>query len=149
MLAQRALDGNAEPAAPRVAQSSCDLRESTPLLNQLDEVVILAPLDIGSTVLVNTHHAVVASGHHRTEEAMRDVIVSFTSPPDVARQHVAKHGADLVVVCTVLPESLNLAHRGGPESFMAQLLEGNHPDWLEPVDIGGPEEFKVWRVIRD
>ena len=149
ILAQRALALEQDGAAPRVAQSRCELRKNTPLMNQLEPATIFAPLDIGPSLLINTHHRVVASGHHRAEQAMHDVISGFTGSATDARSYVDKYDADLVVACVDLIEAKSLSLGGEPDGLMTQLIEGNEPDWLEPVDIGGPEELKVWRVIRD
>ena len=149
ILAQRALAPKQELATPRVAQSRCELRENTPLLNQLEPKTIFAPLDIGPSLLINTHHSVVASGHHRAEQAMHDVITSFTGKAADARSNVDRYDADLVVACIDLIEAKSLSIGGGPDGLMTQLIAGKDPDWLEPVDIGGPEELKVWRVVRD
>lgn len=149
ILAQRLSAPVAETNAPRVAMSRCALRENTPLLNQLEPTTIFAPLDIGPSLLINTHHIVVASGHHRAEQAMHDVISGFTSEPELARVYIDKYGADLVVACVDLSEAKSLMIGGGKDGLMTRLSEGNHPDWLEPVEIGGPDELKVWRVIRD
>ena len=80
---------------------------------------------------------------------MHDVISGFTGNAAAGRSYVDKYDADLVVVCIDLIEAKSLSMGGGPDGLMTQLIEGNEPNWLEPVDIGGPEELKVWRVIRD
>ena len=149
MLAIQLVQGDAKPTAPRVAQSSCIVGGGVPLLNALEPTTLYSPLDIGPAILLETHHSVVASSHHRAEQAMHDLIDGFTSDEASARRYIDQYQAGLVVVCMDLLEPKNFVLGGGEHSFMAQLTDGDLPDWLEPVDIGGPEELKVWRVIRD
>ncbi len=128
-------------------ESKCELREHAPVLNRLEPSILFAPLDIGPALLLKTHHSVVASGHHRANEAMRDVLVAFTSEPEVARPMIAQKQADYVVVCVDLIEASNLALAGGPQSLIYKLVEDDAPDWLERVDIGGPDELRAWKFI--
>lgn len=131
-----------------LAKSSCELRRNAKLLDRLPRSTLFAPLDIGPVLLLKTRHSVVASGHHRAEQAMHDVIYSFISPPDVARRYMDQYGADYVVACTDLIEAQNLELGGGENALMSRLIAGQAPEWLEPVAIGGPEQFKVWRIKR-
>ena len=128
-------------------ESACDLGRSTTGLAALPKSTIFAPLDVGPFILLNTPHSVVASGHHRANFAMRDVLAGLMSPPDEARRLVARHKADFVVICTDIAEPHTLANAGGEQSLAAMLLAGDPPDWLEPVDLDGPEALKVWRVL--
>lgn len=128
-----------------VEESHCDLRESVPLLDKLPAGTIYAPLDIGPAILVKSKHAVVATGHHRAEAAMRDVIAGFTSSSEDARALAASYGSDYVALCADLYEP-RLFYEAAPKGFAAQLMRGEIPDWLEPVDIGAPRQFRVWRI---
>jgi hypothetical protein len=128
-----------------VRESRCELRRTAPLLDRFAPVTIFAPLDIGPSLIERSHHAVVATGHHRGQAAMHDVIAAFMSDEAEARGTITAHGADLVVVCADLVEAAIYA-TDAPQGLMADLLAGDAPDWLEPVDIGAPRAFKVWRV---
>lgn len=46
-------------------------------------------------------------------------------------------------------EQRNFSRRGGEDSLASRLIADDPPQWLERVDLGGPDEFRVWRVIRD
>lgn len=138
-----------EAQSVTVKLSKCELRESAKLLNRFEPATLFAPLDIGPALLLHTHHGVVASGHHRAEQAMRDVIDAYTDPPERARITIDRYEADYLVVCMDLAEPRMFKAGGGPDGLMSQLSAGNHPDWLEPVDIGAPESLKIWRVSRD
>lgn len=128
--------------------SSCDLFDSASRLSQLERATIFAPLDIGPAIIQQSQHAVVATGHHRAELAMRDVITAFTSSPEDARAVIAEHDARYLVMCTDLIEPDIYIERGVEGSLAERLRDGDAPDWLEPVDLGTPETFRIWRVVQ-
>ena len=138
-----------KPAAverhPAVRESRCELRRYVPLLDRFAPVTIFAPLDIGPSLIERTHHATVATSHHRAQAAMRDVITGFMADESRARAIIARHDAGMVVVCTDLVEPQIYA-ADAPHGLMARLLAGQAPEWLEPVDIDAPPTLKVWRV---
>lgn len=141
--------GASEMTKPHLSstnQSSCDVYSGIPLLNRLPPSRLFAPFDIGPAVLRLTHHSVMATSHHRAQQAMRDVILGFTLPPDQSRAIIDLYEADYVVVCMDLFEPANFIGIGGQDSLMARLEAGDPPDWLEPVAIGGPEALRVWKV---
>jgi len=136
------------PESPQIVstrESSCELATTTKLLNRLEPSVVFAPLDISPILLRNTHHSVVASGHHRAQPAMRDVITALISPPDEALPIIVKRKADYMVACIDLTEAGNLKTQGGPGSLMSKLVEDDAPAWLERIDVGGPDELRVWK----
>ena len=128
--------------------SSCDLETSARRLATLPQGTVFAPLDIGPSILLQTDHRVIATGHHRADKAMRDVIGAFVAPDDVSRLIVRAYGADYLALCSDLVEPSLYARRGGERSLAARLIADDTPDWLEPVETGGPETFRVWRVLR-
>ncbi|MBX7541634.1 hypothetical protein [Qipengyuania sphaerica] len=127
-----------------LGEAECRVREQVPLLDAIPATTIFTPLDIGPTVLLGSHHSVVATGHHRSEEAMADVINAFLWSPDEAEPIVKRH-ADYLALCADLTETL-LYENGNPEGLGALLKAGGHPDWLEPVDLGQSEQFLLFRV---
>jgi hypothetical protein len=127
-------------------ESSCELFTSAEALGELEPATVFAPLDIGPAILQRSPHAVVATGHHRAEAAMRDVITAFTSRPEDARVLINKHGASYMVMCMDLVEPEIYVRRGVEGSLAARLREGTPPAWLEPVDLGTPESFRIWRI---
>lgn len=132
-----------------IMKSSCDLRRSAEKLARLEPATVFAPLDIGPSVLQHSPHSVVATGHHRAEAAMKDVILAFTSTPEEARALVVGHRADYVVMCTDLTEPAIYIARGARGSLASVLRDGTAPAWLERVELGTPGTFRVWRVRPD
>ena len=105
---------------------------------------LLAPLDIGPAILVETRHSVLATGHHRNADAMRDVIATFTGSSDEARRIAARTRVQYIVICPEMTEldGYVAAHRNG---FASRLTYGIAPSWLEPVRLQGTT-LRIWRV---
>jgi len=132
----------------QIRPSRCDMYRAAAQLDRLPRGVVFTLLDIGPPVLLETHHSIVASGHHRSQAGMRSVIAAFTGNPQTARKLLVAHRADYVVVCKDLLEITNYRKFGGPGSFASLLTAGREPDWLVPVDLGLPDNLRVWKVVR-
>lgn len=130
----------------KLGLSRCTLHQSLAQLNSLEPAVLFAAIDIGPDILNSTHHSVVATGHHRAQAAMANVITAYLSPDDRARSIIAKHGARFVAVCTDLYEPQLYALRS-PNGLMSHLLDGKPPKWLQEVPLDAPSTLKVWRVV--
>lgn len=125
--------------------STCQISDYRDSLAALPAGEIYAPLDIGPRLLLESHHSVIATGHHRGADGMRAVIVIATGDADQAQQMLASRGTRYVALCPKLNEPQVYA-RANSDGFMAQLLEGDAPEWLEPVALEGQGNFRLWRV---
>jgi hypothetical protein len=107
---------------------------------------IFAPMDFGPAILLGTGHKVIATGHHRANLAMRDVIRAYTLPPAKAEAIVRGHQASYVVVCADLAEA-QVYRTQAKDGLMAALLAGQTPAWLEPVPLAPHAgSLRLWRV---
>ncbi len=120
-----------QPPATGLAHG-CSLPASLPALTALPPATMFAPFEIGPVLLQNTVHRVVATGHHRASDQMRDVIGAFMASPARAEVIVRRHQAAYVLVCSDLIEASNY-RTFAPQGLMAELLAGHTPSWLEPV----------------
>ena len=141
----------AQPAArpmlgPPPRASTCRIPEAAAALRALPRGNVLAPLDIGPRLLLETGHGVVATGHHRAATAMRAVIDAFTGTPEAARQVAARYQVQYLAFCGDLAEPAVYAD-AAPDGFAAQLRAGQVPQWLEPVAMPAGVNLKVWRVV--
>ncbi len=109
---------------------------------------IAAPLDITPSIILDTAHRAIASGHHRNASGMRDVLQLFVRPPAEGASILVRRHIDYLVFCPGEPEAIRLANRG-PKGLAAMLNAGKAPDWLEPVSLPGLHALKVWRVRKD
>jgi hypothetical protein len=106
---------------------------------------IYAPLDIAPQILLDTGHSVLATSHHRGNLAMRSLITIAFAPEAEARAALAANQISYVVLCPEQSEPrMYAAH--APAGFMAQLLKGEAPGWLEPVPVAQNTALKVWRI---
>ncbi len=143
------LPGAAAPITPPDlaldGEPPCDIDEAAAALDTLPTGTIMASLDIGPTILRETSHAVVATGHHRADAAIRDVIATFIGTPEQARTILQRRGVAYVALCTDLVELVN--YREGREDSLAARLDANDPpDWLHPVRLEAVSTFRVYRV---
>ncbi len=141
------LIGGSPATASAKAPERCLKENEILALNRLPAGDIASPLDIGPSIIVMTHHRIIASGHHRNAEAMRDVISLFLARPDDARAIIDRRRIDYVVVCPGLPET-HFYRDYSPRGLSAQLVDRRIPDWLEPVPLAGVRNLRIWRVKR-
>lgn len=125
------------------AARQCQSAAASRMLNRLPVAHIMAPLDTSPSILVFTPHSVVATGHHRNEAAMADVIRTFTGSADQAAAILKKRSIDYVLTCDGSFELDQYAKRK-PSGFAAQLFDGKLPHWLiQHPDIGPFHLYKV------
>src|SRR5690606_28559307 len=105
VVAMAAIPGNETGKLGATNSPACRFDDSATILNALSPAKMFAPLDLGPALLLQTHHGVVATGHHRATEAMHDVIAAFLASPDEAHMLVRDRGADYVLICTELGEA--------------------------------------------
>lgn len=114
--------------------------------------VMLNQFGLGAGVLVWTDHSVLAGPYHRDITGTMTTINALRSAPGVAHEIVAASVADYVVVCAGAPETNFYAHHAADgiapdQTLSAMLGRGEHPNWLEPVDIG-KSPLSLYRVVR-
>ncbi|MEP7348335.1 MAG: hypothetical protein ABI668_00100 [Sphingorhabdus sp.] len=112
-------------------------------LNRLPPAQLMAGLDTSPSILQATHHKVIATGHHRNQVAMADVIRTFTGSVQQAETIFREHKVQYLVTCDGSFEMQIYAHRA-PDGFLAQIKQGDVPNWLtQQPDIGPFHIFKV------
>jgi hypothetical protein len=131
--------GKAEPS-----NEQCQSALSVRALRTLPRGTFLAPFDMGPTILAQTPHNVLASSHHRNEQAMHDHIQIFRSEPDTARELMLARGIDYLAACPKEAE-LGFYAKKDPRGLWAQIAKGKVPAWLEPLPERG-EGIRVWQV---
>lgn len=136
-----AVKSNAD-AAP--TNEDCQSALSVRKLSGLAKGTIIAPFDMGPMILANTAHTVLASSHHRNEQAMRDHIQIFRSAPDQSHRLMKARRIDYLVICPQEAE-LGFYAQKDPVGLWAQVKKGRIPAWLSPMpDMG--DGIQVWRV---
>jgi hypothetical protein len=127
---------------------SCVSSDSAQRLNSLPVGRIAAPLDISPALLVNSPNSAIASGHHRNQQGMRDMIELFLLPPAEGAAILERRQVDYLAFCLNAAESIRYARHG--RGGLAEALQaGRPPSWLEPLTSASSRYLKVWRVRRD
>ena len=64
----------------------------------------MAPIDMGSDILADTSHSVLAAPYHRNNHGNRELVDAMMAEPGAARQIVRDSGAAYIVFCPAMPE---------------------------------------------
>lgn len=128
-----------------VAKRTCVDPPTIAALNHMPKATLLTPIDLGAPLIFWTHHAMVATPHHRNKEAMADTLRVFTGDPAKAEALVRKQQASLIVYCAGANDFTRY-RREAKQGLAAQLYAGKAPGWLEPVAMPAGSSLAVWRV---
>lgn len=142
MPARASLGGVPDVAVKAV---DCRMQDAGPVLAKLPKGEFFAPMDIAPELLLTTDHTVIATGHHRGNAGMRVLMETALGSPDAAKAVLAKRGTAYVALCPALGEARMYA-KIAPEGFVADLIDGDAPGWLEPVALDQGNGLKVWRI---
>lgn len=128
----------------REARQACLMPAAFANLAQLPPQRIMAPIDLGSHLLLFTPHSVVAAPYHRNGEAVLDAFRFFNGPIEDGRKILAARGVTLVVICPAMKEIRGLVDFTA-DSFVALYAEDRLPPWLvEQSSAGSP--LKVYAI---
>ena len=138
-------------AAPAQPQSdgaegrvACRTPAAIGALAALPRSVLMAPIDMGSDILADTPHSVLAGPYHRNNHGNRELVDAMMAEPGAARQIVRDSGAAYVVFCPAMKE-LEIYAAASADSLATALLSGKPPDWLTPEPIAG-SPFRIYKV---
>jgi hypothetical protein len=139
--------GSVEEAATTTGKDACLLPSAFADLRGLPPERIMTPIDLGSHMLMETPHSVVAAPYHRNQQGVRDAFRFFNEPLADVRHILTERGIGLVVTCPAMAEM-----QGGPgtdpASFVALAKAGTLPGWL--VDQSLPDApLKVYAVLAE
>ncbi|MEO5759337.1 MAG: GtrA family protein [Mesorhizobium sp.] len=140
-----------EPKAAAVAGGTaaddipCHAKRSFAALAQLPDTAVLAVSNLGSPILAYSGHHVFAGPYHRNIAGDLLVLDAFLGSEAQARSIVESHHIGLVAMCRGNPES-GLFVRTAPDGFLAGLMRGGVPAWLEPVAETRGASLELYRV---
>ena len=126
--------------------STCQTVSDVAFLTRLPKGRVMAPIDLGPAILVDTDHAVFAAPYHRNNDGNVAMLKLMLAPVPTARRMLSDHRVDYVVICSTAPDRdmVKLA----PDGLAARLGRGETPDFLEPLDLDPRHKISVWRVRR-
>lgn len=118
-------------------------------LKQLDKLpkgFALTQIDLGAPILVSTQHSVSSAPYHRNEAGNLAALKVFAGSPLKAKVTVDAISPDYLIACKDFPET-SLMKSISPDGLLSQLIAGDIPNWLEPVDMGERYPLLVYRVV--
>jgi hypothetical protein len=113
-------------------------------MRQLPRGRVMAPIDLGPAILVETNHDVFAAPYHRNNDGNLAMLKLMLAPPQVAHQMLSDRHVDYVVICRTAPNRniIELA----PDGLEAKLAGGETPEFLEPINTGPAAKISAWRL---
>src|SRR3546814_8146854 len=78
-------------------------------------------------------------------KAILDIHHAFDGSPERFRTIAKRHGARYLLICPNFAEGTIYQARS-PDGFYAQMLKGEHPDWLSPVNLGPKLPYQLYRI---
>lgn len=137
-----------ETAAPVSAagiNAPCNSKASFATLGALAPTTVLAISNLGSPILAFTGHRVFAGPYHRNVAGNLLAFEALLGSPTDAKAVVESHHVGIVALCRGNPESRLFAAKA-PDGFLAGLMRGSVPEWLEPVAETRGAPLELYRV---
>lgn len=133
------------PGDPLAAKQACLMPKAYAALAAMPPQRVMAPIDMGSYILLNTPDSVVAAPYHRAQRGLLDAFHFFNRPIADARKILGARGVTLVVTCDAMPEMEGLPD-AAPNSFVKLFARSALPAWLDEVSAPGAA-LKIYRVL--
>jgi len=127
------------------ADAACHGKASFAALGRMPATTVLAISNLGSPILAFTGHRVFAGPYHRNVAGNLLVFDALLGSASDAKVVVDNHHVGLVALCRGNPES-RLFAATAPGGFLAGLMRGSVPDWLEPVAETRGAPLELYRV---
>jgi hypothetical protein len=124
--------------------TSCRAPATVGALAALPTSILMAPIDMGSDILADTSHSVLAAPYHRNNHGNRELADAMMAEPGAARRIVHDSGAAYIVFCPAMPE-LEIYAAASADSLATALLAGKPPEWLAPEPIAG-SPLRIYKV---
>lgn len=135
-----------EPAQTVLAgPAACENVVDYARLATLPATKVLAISNLGAPILRHTEHRVLAGPYHRNVAGNLTALSAFMGSTEEAHAIVVAQGVTMVALCPGNSESTALAG-WAPDGFMASLLAGNVPDWLEALPDSDDQPLRLFRV---
>ncbi|MBZ9963895.1 GtrA family protein [Mesorhizobium sp. BR1-1-2] len=123
----------------------CNSKASFAALARMPHTTVLAVSNLGSPILAFTGHRALAGPYHRNVAGNLLVFDALLGSATDAKAVVASHRVGIVALCRGNPETRLLAAKA-PDGFLAGLMHGRVPDWLEPVAETEDAPLELYRV---
>jgi hypothetical protein len=116
------------------ATGTCQRARDYAPLARLPRGRVLAVIDSGPFILMQSDDAVLAAPYHRNQAGNLAMLDMFLSALDDAKRLMTAHDIAYVVFCRGAPESYHYA-ADAPAGLAAALSRGNVPSFLERISL--------------
>lgn len=137
------VSGTHLPSVIADGPGTCHRRADYVPLARLPRGLVLAFIDAGPFLLMETPHAVLAAPYHRDTRGNAAMFDVFLGTPSEAAARIAALGVDYIAFCPGAPDRYSYA-ASAPDGLAAALGRGEVPDFLERVALDGTD-LVVWR----
>jgi hypothetical protein len=128
--------GAQRPVVISDGPGTCSLPSDYAPLAGLPKGLVLAFIDAGPMILMETPHSALAAPYHRNLKGNAAMFDIFLGRPEQAAARMAARGVDYVAFCPGAPERHNYA-AAAPEGLAAALGRGEIPETLERIPLEG------------
>jgi hypothetical protein len=143
--AYRAVIADTSVASEQSAAQCVGVGALAPLLRGAP-TTILSYIDIGSMLLFNTRHGVLAGPYHRDNEGLKTTIELFRSSNDnLVWYNMSQRGIGWIVTCPGTEEKTVFA-TDAKDGLAERLAAGRVPDFLEEVDDPAWPDLRFYRL---
>jgi hypothetical protein len=129
-----------------LAKEKCYSRADYAQLAAMPAENVLVISNLGASVLRHTPHRALAGPYHRNMDGNLATLEAFIGTPEKAREIARANNVGLVAFCSGNTETAFLAKRE-PDGFLARLLAGKVPDWMEIVPESRGKPLELFRVL--
>jgi hypothetical protein len=105
---------------------------------------MLAFIDSGPFILLESGHAVLAAPYHRNQAGNIAILDMFLEAPAAAKIRMDRLGIDYVAFCSGAPERYRYV-ASAPGGLAATLSRDHAPGYLERIPLQGTD-LAVYRV---
>lgn len=128
-----------------LSAKQCERHEDYTALAAMPATTVLAVSNLGAPILANTNHRVLAGPYHRNVDGNLLTLKAFMGTPDEAATIARDNQAGLLVFCRGNAETSALA-KWAPQGFIAALVGGDVPNWLEILPETAGKPLEIYRV---
>ncbi|MGA0595662.1 hypothetical protein [Enterovirga sp. CN4-39] len=140
LLAAGAVFERQSPVAVTRHLSNCAEEAGVRVLGEIAPGTVLAPVDLGTAILLFTPHRIVAAPYHRAASGIEASIRAFAGTEEDMKTAVAASGAGILALCRSWT-------KGAEGTFAHALASGAKAPWLDPIATG-PGDLLAWRVAK-
>lgn len=128
------------------ANRRCPSMAAMAPINAQPKGTVFSFIDLGPRLIVATHHDAVGGPYHRNDKAIADVMKAFRGDEAQAHRIISEYGSDYLLVCPNM-STATIFMSEARNGFYGQLMDGNVPGWLRPVELPKDSPFKMWKVV--